>query len=850
MSPSTPLPPPTLLPPLQCRPTHSTPPPPPPSGPEPPKADEPAVAMWLAVLGSGLVATAALIVGFAGRDTLGAAGPAAGLSGAAAATLFSSRRLRAAAPTVADVLAHLSRLVAAVAVAAGSAAVLPWPWVTAVFGVTVGIATVGWTLGGRWARGVLHTLATGSVLVTVAATTVLPLGPLVAFAALALILAPPRRWRDGCETASVLLGLVALAAPLGGLPGQWRVGPGTLARLGLRGEVLAWSAPIAALVGGAAVILWSYRRRQPVLIPIAFAGITANFLVAIGSGEWPRWLPTIGLAVVFVAVQAVAAVLATDPFWRRSLVPAARAIALAALPVVAIWAIGTSTTVALDGGDVLAAIAPVLLAVGFALVPAIPLERVVTSSASGAMLLVATFVATASLTSTALIAVGLLAFSVAGRPSSPPTSICAVTAWGLSFGAQLTSAPVLPTALSGATLVLIGFAIGRRAAAGYVLAIVVGAIASGMAAFVPAGSEALLAAAIAGGGLAATALVAARRSDMATALVIPGQLCALAVLDFLGESDATGVLVRGHAGTAAAAGAAVAAIGAAGWWRGERWAGHLAACGAAWAVAVAGVALGAPLPWVVGGALLIGVALAGAAFSRPRYGVVDTAAMAMLFSAFVLGVSPDAGPVTLAWSAMVALGSVVTLHGLSRLDAVLTSAGAVLTTLSAGSLMHVAGGDRWVVELAARAGMSPADMATAAVVLLLAGAGAALARLRRATSSWWTWGPAAFVTASYLLVTIAASPHPDVRLLVALTVGVLLVVAGAWRRVAAPLVIGTLTVTGSIGLASLTTLRSLPAWVWMAVGGAALLAVAALLERRGRGGDATHAVKQVLTTFR
>ena len=50
------------------------PPDPPPATP-PSDVDESAAALWLGVLGAGLVAAAALIVGFAGRDTLGGSSP-------------------------------------------------------------------------------------------------------------------------------------------------------------------------------------------------------------------------------------------------------------------------------------------------------------------------------------------------------------------------------------------------------------------------------------------------------------------------------------------------------------------------------------------------------------------------------------------------------------------------------------------------------------------------------------------------------------------------------------------------------------------------------------------------------
>jgi hypothetical protein len=372
-----------------------------------------------------------------------------------------------------------------------------------------------------------------------------------------------------------------------------------------------------------------------------------------------------------------------------------------------------------------------------------------------------------------------------------------------------------------------------------------------MAAIVPAGNEAQLAAALVGSGLVACVLVAAGRSDIHTALIVPAYLIAIAILDFVGQLGADGQPLRAHAAAAATAGAVAAAVGGAGWWRGERWARHLAVSGVVWAAATAALALGGTLPWVTGVALLVGVALAGAAFSRQVYGSADTAALVALLTAFVVGVQDDHGADALAWTAMVAFGAAVSVHGLCRLDVALAAGGAVVTLLSTGVLISVVGADRWGVETARRAGLTAGDMAVTAVVAILAGAGLVLARLRPSSTSWETWGPAAGLAATYLLATIAAGSQPDVRLLVALSGGTLLVATGAWRRTAAPLVIGTFTLIGAVALASWTTLQSLPAWVWMAAGGGSLLVVAALIERRGRDGDATtHAVRRILTTFR
>ena len=56
---------------------------------------------------------------------------------------------------------------------------------------------------------------------------------------------------------------------------------------------------------------------------------------------------------------------------------------------------------------------------------------------------------------------------------------------------------------------------------------------------------------------------------------------------------------------------------------------------------------------------------------------------------------------------------------------------------------------------------------------------------------------------------------------------------GAWFRLGAPLVGGTAITTLTVLVASWSALEGTPTWVWLAVGGAALLGTAVLIERGG-----------------
>ncbi len=253
-------------------------------------------------------------------------------------------------------------------------------------------------------------------------------------------------------------------------------------------------------------------------------------------------------------------------------------------------------------------------------------------------------------------------------------------------------------------------------------------------------------------------------------------------------------------------------------------------------------------------ALLAGVTVCGAGFARPRFGIVDTAALAALGSAVGFGFL--AHETTPAWIAMIAVGAAVALHGLCMLDFTIAAGGAAFSLVGTYGLADNLGAPEWVTTTARNMGLSSTDLAVSALVILLAAAGAATALAQRTLSSWTTWGPASATGCGYLLLSIAISQAPDTRLLVALTASIGLVLGGALLRSAAPLVIGTLTVIGAVTVASWSTLQTMPGWVWIGTGGVVLLAVGAIVEGRSRfeGDDpdnaADHTIRRILTSFR
>lgn len=829
---------------------------PPPTGPAapppsteavaPPPAPPVLTARWLGLLGGGLVAVASLIVGFGGRELLGAYGPAAGLTGAAAASWFASTRMRTAAPVVAAVLSHLARLVAAIAAAAVVAGSTSWTAVPAAAGVAAGVASFGWRLGGRWARTALQTVAVGGVAMSVAAETVLPLGVLLAVAGtIAIAGVPTRRGGRFTDVGGLLAGL-ALLAPLGGLPGRWRLGPGTLARLGLRGDVLDWAAPSIGVLAGAALVVVAGRHRSHLLARLALVAAVANVAIGLGWNGWEPVRPTTYIALVFAVVQvAVAAVQTADRFWARVVAP------LAPVMLIIGWALALGLTIEVLGVTLVGGVertlpvAPALVGIGFLVGRFDPVGRAPFEITATGMTLLTVFASTGSATATAATGVLMAAGFTALRTGAALTLTTATTAAVLTFTAQLADESFLPDGLAVALLALCVFAIGRN---------------SGERIVLPLGAAVVFGAAVdvrsilewttLYAGVTATALVATRRTTTLGAAALPATLGCFALGGLVDAVTGTHRIDAVSTPVAIALSTLVG-VGLAGWWRGERLARHVVAASVVAASACWAVAGGADAAFASVAVLVGGIALSGAAFTRRRFGAADTASLAALAWASAYGFA--GGDQAIGWGAVTALGVVVTLHGLCFVDFSVAGAGAGIALFGAVGLAGEVDAASRLGDALRDVGVSGADVAMLVVVVVMAAWGVVISIVDRSASSWVTWGPASATGGAYLLVSIAANDAPDTRLLVALTGAIALVVAGALRRSAAPLVIGTATVVGAVTLASWTTLRSLPGWVWIGAGGVLLLTIGAAVERRGHadGDESEHqTVRRILTSFR
>jgi hypothetical protein len=231
-----------------------------------------------------------------------------------------------------------------------------------------------------------------------------------------------------------------------------------------------------------------------------------------------------------------------------------------------------------------------------------------------------------------------------------------------------------------------------------------------------------------------------------------------------------------------------------------------------------------------GAALSVDAALLGA--------VLVVAAGAAASVAFLVG-DRWQPPVVAVAATTTAVGWLVGLTGSSALGTVALLTGALLVGggLLAGRNDIALGGalvGTFGVHLhLAVAGVTTADAYLAPVGMLLVAVGASVRRTRD-VSSWVAYGPAiALVGGAALLERLDGGPA--IHAVVAGAIGAAAVAVGGWRRLAAPLLVGTVLLVGVAAHESLAVTTALPTWVWLAVGGSALLGAGIALERSQTG---------------
>lgn len=135
-------------------------------------------------------------------------------------------------------------------------------------------------------------------------------------------------------------------------------------------------------------------------------------------------------------------------------------------------------------------------------------------------------------------------------------------------------------------------------------------------------------------------------------------------------------------------------------------------------------------------------------------------------------------------------------------------------------------GGTWLRLTDSGVGASEPYLVPVCALLLIAG----LRARSIGTSSWIAYGPAVgLLGGSALLERMAGGP--GWHAVVAGAVAVVAVAAGGARRLAAPLLLGSALLVTLVGFETLAITSSFPTWVWLALGGSALLGSGVAMER-------------------
>jgi hypothetical protein len=161
-------------------------------------------------------------------------------------------------------------------------------------------------------------------------------------------------------------------------------------------------------------------------------------------------------------------------------------------------------------------------------------------------------------------------------------------------------------------------------------------------------------------------------------------------------------------------------------------------------------------------------------------------------------------------------GAALIVGAVDRGSAVLGATGGVVTCLGVWGHLDAAG-----VQA------TDAYVAPVAAALLIAGY---ISRQRTGLGSWAAYGPAiGLLGAAALAERLAGSSA--LHALVAGALGAVAVAVGGWRRLAAPLVLGTALLVAVVVSETLAYTATMPTWGWLALGGAALVATGIAMER-------------------
>lgn len=812
------------------------------SPPQPPSPAEPdserrrnsatPAAAWIALLGSGLVLVAAVAVVASSWDTIGQSLRVAGLSAVTGLLLLLAERARPLVPTTAGIVAHAGTcLTGFAAIAVMSLFGFTWPACLVVGGLTIAGATA--FQAPRWKRVTMHAAQVGGLAIAATGAAALldtTAGLLAALVSVVML-------ATGSHHRSVGLALLAVLSPILTALADAGIGDGTLERAGLVGERLSWSGPIVGLLAATVLGVVALRRRNNPLMLIASVAPVLGVVSGLAAID--------GSAIAWWCVPALLVLAGELGWW---LLPADRfksAIGtglsiVAATVAVGAWFGPAFAVLELDGSTLDHPWAVPLVATALAVALATLRWRQADSMladvgiAGIAAAAVGVFVAfDVHAVVVAVIAVAITGGAAFASRRLSPLAIYPTAFWALVAIAEIdppaewTSELIAPLSLLAVLVTVVAVVRSRLAAA------------MGFAGWIEISATALATVAVTHQlvpGFSAAAIMAATAFVVLAVCVVDSRhnlwgLCAIgaAGLYTFGSTEGGAAIDSTYWIGWAAAGVAFATI-----WLIRR-SPEMAFAGAATSVltlAMLAAGHGVSAEDFTLMAMVAVVAVTGLTVTIDRRTPLDAAAV----TAGVMLVATTGFDMHPAWvsAAWVVIGLQIATFGSTLRSVPAVAAGAGVSLVAALSWIWTTGFDEWFVEWIEPADIRSDDVWFALVSVAALVAGLAARSTMRA-NTWLAYSAAMTIPALWLTgVELDRSPVWAIPLL--LTIGIGATLAGAWRRLAAPLVGGTLLTMLGVFLATGSDLRAIPIWVWLGAGGAVLIGAAVMIERSGRSG--------------
>lgn len=776
---------------------------------------------WLASAGAALLLVASVVVVAGNWHSIGVEVRFSGLVGALVAVHLAAEAARRRSPLTAAALAVLAAtLTAPVGVAAAATLHRPWPVCILAGGLASLVA-----LEVQWRRWRIPALQAGTVvsfgLVAVGAAALLSIPVALVGAggaAVALALRAERR--------AVVLALAVGASPVAAGLAVLRLGDGTLDRIGVTGTVPVWQGLATAAVSAGVVAIVATRRHNAPLAVASIAVLASGVVTSVVRGDVESWVWWMTPAACLLAVEIVAAT-GVATVWRDL----ARRVSGWLPMVVAVPALVVPYRMIVSLGAGLPTSHPDLawIPLGFtslALIAA-ALGSVRRSGDAARLTLVA--LGASACTVAAVAAAGLplwvasvvaLACWVATSAVTPwrswdvPTAV--IASWVL-LAEVVDGGPVaLRIALIGAAGVAVVVAIATTRRDDHELRLVGTAAIVAMAAAIASGGAPVEVGVVMLLGLLVVGIGLCPESSTGPLIVASVISANVAMSPAVGWLDVVAMALLACAVALTSRGASSPRSHAAA---------GLAVVAASFGVALTG--MDAETATLV--AAMLAIALTGVSLVDRRLGAAQTAGL--VAAAIGLGASLSAGAAFTSL-AVIVFGAQVALAGRVWRGEEASLPGIALVVAGAVSLWWTTGTNAWAIETIAPYGATGTDVAMAAAVLALLGGGVVM-RGRLAVSSWLAYGPG-LATATAWLLASQLEPATGWATLGGLAIGTIAIAVGGVRRLAAPLVTGTLLLTGTIVVSAGPRLSAAPTWAWIAGGGAALLAIAAAIERSDR----------------